>query len=72
MKYVAVYTAVYTVFLVVGWYSPGVPAVAVFGISHLCGLMGALSWRIIETTIETTRRTNDLLRRRCEAIARKD
>lgn len=48
MKYVAIYTAVYTASLVLGWYSPGLGAAAVIGLSHLCGLLGVLGSRLLE------------------------
>lgn len=47
VRYVLAYTIVYAVFLVAGWYSPHVPAVVVFGLSHMFGLVGAIgTWLI--------------------------
>ncbi len=60
MKYLAIYTVTYTTFLVVGWLSPNVPAAAVVGVSHLCGLLAVLGWRLCEITEPLNRQASYL------------
>jgi len=52
MKHLAIYTITYAVGCIFGWYSPNVPTVAVFGISHLLGLMMVLSFWLLERVHE--------------------